>query len=601
MNKDVIAISESYKTKINPYFILQENFTNLYKRNAILELQEWYHYDVECLNELLINEGLGDALKSVGQKIGGAVKGVGNFALKKLATALGKVLKMAMPSEEEAQKLASEVEKLKTDPNYLKQQATAGNRLLGGGENEASEEFYESNKEFLLYTVFSESNLRDLFNSILLTEAKVGRPKKSAKPAKASKSAAKPAKPSKNIPVSAGGYEKNSVKALDTHINDLVKIISGMRAGQKKMAFNRIARSLGKQTKLEFPLPYPRQQKGAAQTGTQQTSTQQTGTEDETDDTQGGNQLATQGGNQLATQGGNQLATQGGNQLATQGGQNPQFDLETGQTQSRQGRDKFNKDDAIDAEFTDVSDKALPAPQQQPSTGLFKRIIGYIKSHPRITSSIAIALIAAATAASGGALLPLVITGLSTGGVQAGVTAYGTKKQGGKVDWSKTVDSLFTGAAKGVGLSAIGQGVKGLMNNFDTPTPEVDKHDGGLGPKDAAEVEADGKHDGGLGAKDAAEAQADAETNAAQYPKQVTDAQFKQYNATPYNPKSPLDQAKKQIMQKLSSLNSGQIPDDQYNDLAKKAKQLISQGKKPENVVAQLFPESYTVNYLRYF
>ena len=227
MSIDVSLIGDFYKTKINPSFILQESFSDLYKRNAVIELQEWYEYDLQCLNELLVQEGLGDALKSVGQKIGGAVKGAGDFAMKKLATALGKILKMAMSSEEEAQKLEQEAQKLQSDKNYLQQQAAAGQKLLGTGGNEAAEEVYESNKEFLLTAIFSEANLRELFTQSLLTEAKAGRPK-------GAKTGGKVAKRSKNVPVAAGGFQKNSVKALDTHINDLVNIISGMKQGQKK-------------------------------------------------------------------------------------------------------------------------------------------------------------------------------------------------------------------------------------------------------------------------------------------------------------------------------------------------------------------------------
>ena len=209
--------------------------------------------------------------------------------------------------------------------------------------------------------------------------------------------------------------------------------------------------------------------------------------------------------------------------------------------------------------------------------------MGYVKAHPRITSSVALALIAAATVASGGTLLPLVVSGLTTGGVKAGVAAYQSNKQGGKVNWDKTVDALFTGTAQGAGAAALGQAAKGVMGAF-----------GG--------ADTSGTHDGGLGAKDAAEAQADAETNAAQYGKTtVNDDLFKQYNQSTYNSNSPLDQAKKQIMQKLSDTNNGQIPASQYNDLARKAAQLLKQGKKSSAVVSQLFPESYTASYLRYF
>ena len=335
MNNDSGAISNFYKTKVNPSFILQESFSDLYKNNAIIDLQEWYEYDLQCLNELLVQEGLGDALKSVGQKIGGAVKGAGDFAMKMLATALGKILKMAMPSEEEAQKLTQEVQKLQSDKSYLDQQAAAGQKLLSTGGNEAAEEVYESNKEFLLTTVFSESNLREFFKQSLLTEAKAGRPKGGKTSGKVAKTPAKGAKPTKNVPVAAGGFQKNSVASLDTHINELVKLIKGMRGGQKKLALNRIARSVGKQTKLEFPQPFPRAQKQSGQLAPQ-SSQQQSG--------------QPQANNQLAFQAKNELASQDGGQLASR---NYSYDTETGQPQLNQGKQQGRSpkpDTVVDAE-----------------------------------------------------------------------------------------------------------------------------------------------------------------------------------------------------------------------------------------------------------
>jgi len=598
MNNDVNILSDFYKTKINPSFILQESFSDLYKRNAAIELQEWYENDLQCLNQLLVQEGLGDALKSVGQKIGGAVKGVGDFAMKKLATALGKILKMAMPSEEEAQKLEQEVQKLQSDKGYLDQQAAAGQKLLGGGGNEASEEMYESTRDFLLSTVFSEANLREFFKQSLLTEAKAGRPKGAKTGAKGAKGAKASAKPAKNIPVAAGGFQKNSVNALDTHINDLVKIINGMKGGQKRLALNRIARSVGKQTKLEFPQPFPRAQKQAGQ-GTTQGAVQQS-----------------KSNNQLAFQAANQMATQDG-QVATQG-RSSQTDTETGQPQLGQGNQQARlpkPDNVIDAEYTDIpkDQQQLPAsssaaPEQ--SKGLFQKITSYVKAHPRLTSAIAIALIAAVTAASGGTMLPLVISGMSGATIKGGLTALQTKKEGGKVDWNKVVDSAFTGGAKGVGVAAAGEAIGGIAKHFTGAGDQL--HDGGLGDQDSAEAQGDAethdaqyndtdKHEGGLGDHDSTEAQTDAETHAAQYPSEVDDNTFKKFNATDFNPKSPMDQAKKAIMQKLSNNNSGNIPSGEYNNLAKQAAALVRKGIKPNDVVRQLMGESYTAKYLRYF
>ena len=561
MSIDASLIGNFYRTKVNPTFVLQESFSDLYKRNAVIELQEWYEYDLQCLNELLVQEGLGDALKSVGQKIGGAVKGAGDFAMKKLATALGKILKMAMPSEEEAQKLEQEAQKLQSDKNYLQQQAAAGQKLLGTGGNEAAEEVYESNKEFILSTVFSEDNLLEFFTQSLLTEAKAGRPKG----AKTGGKAGKAVKPSKNVPVAAGGFQKNSVTALDTHINDLVKIISGMKQGQKKLALNRIARTLGKQTKLEFPQPFPRAQK-AAQQG------------------QPNNQLAFQAANQLAQQDKGQLSTQNQSvaQTDTETGQpqEPQAQLGQGEQQPQLGqgrKSKFGKENAVEGEFTEVDDN-----QQQPeqTKGLFQKITNYVKAHPRLTSAVAIALIAAVTAASGGTLLPLVIGGLSTGTVKAGLTAYQTNKEGGKVDWNKTVDAAFTGAAKGVGAAAAGEAIGGIAKQFAGNTPTTD----------TAEIEAPEHPEVDHGDEDysggTTEQHADAND-------------FQKYNGTQLDPKSWRDNYKMNILTKLKQEGGGTIDANKYNNAVKKLMALgnAAKGKSIEAIIG----ESYTTKYLGYF
>ena len=577
MNNDVSALSDFYKTKINPSFILQENFSELYKTNTIIELQEWYEYDLQCLNHLLVQEGLGDALKSVGQKIGGAVKGVGDFALKKLATALGKILKMAMPSEEEAQKLQQGVEQLQSDSNYAQQQAAAGGKLLGTGGNEAAEEMYESTQEFLLSTVFSEANLREFFRQSLLTEAKAGRPKGAKTGGKAAKPAVKAAKPSKNVPVSAGGFQKNSVTGLDTHINELVKLINGMKGGQKKLALNRIARSVGKQTKLEFPQPFPRAQKAAATAAPQgQQQLQQTNN----------NKLATQGSASLAAQdGGNQG---GGGELSQQSDyqQNDQQSLPQGQQQGQlgQGRQsKFDKANAVEGDFTEVDDNAQQQSPEQ-SKGLFQKVMGYVKAHPRITSAVAIALIAAVTAASGGTLLPLVIGGLSTGTVKAGITAYQTNKEGGKVDWNKTVDAAFSGAAKGVGAAAAGEAIGGIAKHFAGQTPTTDT----AGIEAPEHTQPEPEVDRG-----------DEDYSGGTTEQSANGTDFQKYNGEPLDPKSWRDNYKMNILTKLKQEGGGSIDANKYNNAVKKLMALgkAAKGKSIESIMG----ESYTVKYLGYF
>jgi len=361
-----------------------------------------------------------------------------------------------------------------------------------------------------------------------------------------------------------------------------------MKGGQKRLALNRIARSVGKQTKLEFPQPFPRAQKEAGQ-GTTQGAGQQS-----------------KSNNQLAFQAANQMATQDGGQVATQG-RSSQTDTETGQPQLGQGNQQARlpkPDNIIDAEYSNVpkDQQQLPAsssaaPEQ--SKGLFQKITSYVKAHPRLTSAVAIALIAAVTAASGGTMLPLVISGMSGATIKGGLTALQTKKEGGKVDWNKVVDSAFTGGAKAVGAAAAGEAIGGIA-----------KHFAGAG---------DHLHDGGLGEHDATEAQTDTETHDAQYPEpegdtaeggdadytggthdvQADAGDFQKFNGTPLDPKSWRDKIKMGLLSKLKSEGGGSIDANKYNNAVKKLMALgnAAKGKSIESIIG----ESYTVKYLGYF
>lgn len=142
------------------------------KQQFILEgsIKDLYNYDMQCVYELMQEGAFSDTLSKFGQSVKGAASKVGSFVKGKLEQSFGALLAKMLP-EEEKSKLASQLQGLQKDPNKLKELQQQGMKELNSS-SEASEEFaFESNKSFLVRTVFTQDNLEELFESLLLEEA----------------------------------------------------------------------------------------------------------------------------------------------------------------------------------------------------------------------------------------------------------------------------------------------------------------------------------------------------------------------------------------------------------------------------------------------
>jgi len=142
------------------------------KQQFILEgsIKDLYNYDMQCVYELMQESMFSDTLSKFGQSVKGAASKVGSFVKGKLEQSFASLLAKMLPAEEKA-KLESQLQDLQEDPSKLEEYKKQGMAELNKS-SEASEEFaFESNKSFLVRTVFTQDNLEELFESFLLEEA----------------------------------------------------------------------------------------------------------------------------------------------------------------------------------------------------------------------------------------------------------------------------------------------------------------------------------------------------------------------------------------------------------------------------------------------
>jgi hypothetical protein len=142
------------------------------KQQFILEgsIKDLYNYDMQCVYELMQEGMFSDTLSKFGQSVKGAASKVGSFVKGKLEQSFASLLAKMLPAEEKA-KLQSQLQDLQKDPSKLEEYKKQGMAELNKS-SEASEEFaFESNKSFLVRTVFTQDNLEELFESFLLEEA----------------------------------------------------------------------------------------------------------------------------------------------------------------------------------------------------------------------------------------------------------------------------------------------------------------------------------------------------------------------------------------------------------------------------------------------
>lgn len=269
-----------------------------------------------------------------------------------------------------------------------------------------------------------------------------------------------------------------------------------------------------------------------------------------------------------------------------------------------------------------TSDTKPNVPEEK--EGFLKKAYSWIKQNPNLTAAGVLALVAALTVVTGGAILPIASKALLGAGITGGIEAGKQKLQTGKVDWNKVKTSALKGAAGGAVLGGLGQLVGGAASSLggddagvdtdtssDTGNENIDNYDtkdySGDDNFNAKQNTLDTYGDADKEFIDSQEPQETQEPEQPDVDTSVSEDEFKKYNKSPYNPKSIEDQTKKFGMEQLKQKYNGNIPASKYNELAAKISKLVrtKKGLTPESALAQidptLFGESYTAQYLKYF
>jgi hypothetical protein len=252
----------------------------------------------------------------------------------------------------------------------------------------------------------------------------------------------------------------------------------------------------------------------------------------------------------------------------------------------------------------------VSAPATKQKEGLIRKAINWVKANPKRTAGTILGIIAVIALAVGGwaVLAPMLAKYGFLSGAVKGALIGGAKNAAQNIAKQGFSNNEFSGKelAKQTGKgAAIGGAIGGMMgaaagggDNGDDSYTNTDhdndgttqfKQGGGFRPPEPDEMEPD-------------------ETP------QVDEDEFAKFNvpqhgspaeqaASGFDPNSPMDQAKKMIMQKLKDGNNGQIPASKYNAAAAKVSGLLKKGMKPDQIAAQLVADSvsYTTGYLEYF
>jgi len=476
MRNDIDLIFESYlkaKTqnkKQTP--ILTESISTFYSNKFVLELQEAYTYDLACIDQIIEEGRITDALSKFAGGISNAAGKVKEFAKGKWAELaqplINKIVSSLIPDAKTLGNFLVGLDGVSKDPQKLETEANKLNSKMSASE--ASEEYafesFKSNKQFLAENIFTKSNLEELFYSVI-TEARKPAAKPAAKPKPAAKAAPK-AKAKKKSP--QAGVQKvptktdirrvlidylakkgDKQKALDDIIGDVQQSITGTKSP-------RAASSAASQATRFKPLSKPKTVDGMLDRadvyggltprGSQSPATRETG---------------------LTPRGSRELSTSKSELEPYSEPVDARFSGRGGETTPELGAGKS---------VPQLGASSETEPQKE---GLLKKIWGWVKNNKGASlAAVAIPVISAVALAIGGwpMLAPLVVKGLVAGGLNAAKYVVGGINKGGKFSWG----DLGKAVLKGVGLGMAGGALFSfvsheLSNMFDgsdtgTTTPE---------------------------------------------------------------------------------------------------------------------------------
>ena len=492
------------------------------KQQFILEgsIKDLYNYDMQCVYELMQEGMFSDTLSKFGQTVKGAASKVGSFVKGKLEQSFGALLAKMLP-EEEKSKLAAQLQDLQKDPSKLEEYKQQGMKELNSS-SEASEEFaFESNKSFLVRTVFTQDNLEELFESFLLEEAARARTKPTVK--------------------STGPLVDPIVKQLQKKYKTPKSLQRGYDAFN-----NQLTKKLGVQ---------PTTIKSASKaTGSRATGSRATGSK-----------AAAPASAPVSN------AITPVNSVDTEETPNPEeapLGREPISSLPKRPVDSGSSSSAASAPSTDSGSASTPQKE-----GLFKKAFNWVKKNPNLTAAGVIGIVAALTVVSGGSLIPVLFGALKGGAIAGGIDAAKQKFQTGKVDWKKVGSSTLKGAAGGSVIGGVLGGVGGDVDTTDTDTGASASDEGivsGGGDFDS-DVESGEFRDGIDSDSDPEETTGDEpEYNTPASEELVSNDEFKRFNKSNFDIKSKLDQKKMDIMRNLKQ-QFGTVSPNKYNAALKAA------------------------------
>lgn len=626
MRYDNDLIFESYASH-RKQFILESSIADYYRENPLEQIYDLYKYDIDCIEELVQEGALGD----MWGKVKGGVKQATQFVANKgVEMLLGLLKKIATPQDLQG------IEQLQ-DPTKLKQYASQGMQSLNSvGGNQAqpatnNESVVYSNKRLFAAAILAENNLFEMVEKYtfiteqILSEAKgskAGYTKAgsdasywdkttAAKNQKAQATARKrreagqkgqKAAPYGSKAPAAPAEQQQSIASntaaapaadpgLEQKLTSKAREIKGQQQPRGAGALNKYVKQVADELKKRYSKSPSQLQDGLRSFNQQLTAA--LGSKP-TSNAAGSPAKGTIGSLPKAPSN-VQPPT-----YPTAGGSTAPVTNSAGTTPApAAGGTGGTGGAATTAPAGGAPSTNVNAPATPQKEGLIRKAINWVKANPKRTAGTVLGIIAVIALAVGGwaVLAPMLAKYGFLAGAAKGAIVGGAKNAVQNIAQQGFSDKEFSGKelAKQTGKgAALGGAIGGLMGAAAGGDHSQDNDQEVTQYQQVDQPEPD-------------------EMEPAETP-QVNDDEFAKFNvpqhgspdeqaASGFDPNSPMDQAKKMIMQKLKDGNNGQIPASKYNAAAAKVAGLLKKGMKPDQIAAQLVADSvsYTTGYLEYF
>jgi len=627
MRYDNDLIFESYVNH-RKQFVLESNIADYYRENPLEQIYDLYKYDIDCIEELVQEGALGD----MWGKVKGGVKQATQFVANKgIEMLLGLLKKMATPQDLQG------IEQLQ-DPVKLKQYAAKGMQDLNGAGNSQAqpatnnESAVYSNKRLFAATILAENNLLEMVEKYtfiteqILSEAAKGKAvsmnvKKNPKNAsvkfssdvKRAQQAKGRATRDKATANKTGAINDMSTKQappiasnaaatpaadpnLEKQLTAKAREVKGQQQPRGAGALNKYVKQVADELRKRYSKSPSQLQDGLRSFNQQLTAAL-------------GNKATSNAAGSPAKGAIGSLPKA----PAASKVQPPTYPASGTATSAATpapaaggvggGTPAAGAPAAAPAGGAPETNVSAPATQQK--EGLIRKAINWVKSNPKRTAGTVLGILAVIALAVGGwaVLAPMLAKYGFLAGAAKGAIIGGAKNAVQNIAKQGFSNNEFSGKelAKQTGKgAAMGGAIGGLMGAA-----------AGGGDVDDSNME-DGQ--GELQYQQGDQQPEPDEMEPDETTQPVDDDEFAKYNvpqqgspdeqaASGFDPNSPMDQAKKMIMQKLKAANNGEIPASKYNTAAAKVAGLLKQGMKPDQIAAQLVTDSvsYTKGYLNYF